>query len=68
MLDLFSRFPVAWMIAERENSALSKQLLAEAITRYRLEPGTITVHNDRGAPMTSWAFIDLLPNSASSAA
>lgn len=60
VLDLFSRFPVAWMIAERENSALSKQLFAEAITRYRLEPGTITVHNDRGAPMTSGAFIDLL--------
>jgi putative transposase len=60
VLDLFSRFPVAWMIAERENSALSKQLFAEAVTRYRLEPGSITVHNDRGAPMTSGAFIDLL--------
>jgi putative transposase len=60
VLDLYSRFPVAWMIAERENSALSKQLFAEAITRYRLEPGSITVHNDRGAPMTSGAFIDLL--------
>jgi len=51
---------VAWLIAERENSALSKQLFAEAITRYRLEPGSITVHNDHGAPMTSGAFIDLL--------
>jgi putative transposase len=60
VLDLFSRFPVAWMVAERENSALSKQLFAEAITRYELAPGTITVHNDRGAPMTSGAFIDLL--------
>jgi putative transposase len=60
VLDLFSRFPVAWMIAERENSALSKQLFAEAITRYKLEPGTITVHNDRGAPMTALGFIDLL--------
>jgi putative transposase len=60
VLDLFSRFPVAWMIAERENSALSKQLFAEAITRYKLEPGTITVHNDRGAPMTANGFIDLL--------
>jgi putative transposase len=60
VLDLYSRFPVAWMLAERENSALSKQLFAEAITRHRLEPGTITVHNDRGAPMTSGAFIDLL--------
>ena len=48
------------MVAERENSALSKQLFAEAITRYQLEPGSITVHNDRGAPTTSGAFIDLL--------
>jgi len=60
VIDLFSRNPVAWLIAERENSALSKQLFAEAITRYRLEPGSITVHNDHGAPMTSGAFIDLL--------
>lgn len=60
VLDLFSRFPVAWMVAGRENSALCKQLFAEAITRYQLEPGSITVHNDRGAPMTSGAFIDLL--------
>lgn len=60
VLDLFSRYPVAWMIAERENSALSKQLFAEAITRYKLAPGTITVHNDRGAPMTAIGFVDLL--------
>jgi putative transposase len=60
VLDLFSRFPVAWMVAERENSALSKQLLAEAIQRYAIEPGTLTVHNDRGAPMIASGFVDLL--------
>jgi putative transposase len=60
VLDLLSRFPVAWMVAERENSALAKQLLAEALTRYEIEPGTITVHNDRGAPMTAAGFVDLL--------
>jgi transposase InsO family protein len=60
VLDLFSRYPVAWMIAERENSALSKQLFAQAISRYKLEPGTITVHNDRGAPMTASGFVDML--------
>lgn len=48
------------MIAERENSALAKQLFAEAITRYQIPPGSITVHNDRGAPMTATGFIDLL--------
>ena len=60
VLDLYSRIPVAWMIAERENSALSRQVFAEAITTYQLAPGTITVHNDRGAPMTAVGFIDLL--------
>ena len=60
VLDLFSRYPVTWMVAERENSALAKQMFAHAITRYELKPGTITVHNDRGAPMTSAGFVDLL--------
>jgi putative transposase len=60
VLDLYSRFPVAWMLAEHENSALAKQLFAQAITRYRVAPGTITVHNDRGAPMTAAGFVDLL--------
>jgi len=60
VLDLFSRFPVAWMIAERENSALAQQLFATALARHRIEPGSITVHNDRGAPMTSAAFTELL--------
>jgi putative transposase len=60
VLDLFSRYPIGWMVAEHENSALAKQLFAEAITRYRLAPGSITVHNDRGAPMTAIGFVDLL--------
>ncbi|MEZ4330067.1 MAG: IS3 family transposase [Polyangiales bacterium] len=60
VLDLYSRYPVAWMVAEHENSALAKQLFATAIERYDIAPGTITVHNDRGAPMTATGFIDLL--------
>jgi putative transposase len=60
VLDLFSRFVVAWMVAVRENSALAKQLLATAIARYRVEPGRLTVHQDRGAPMTAHGFLDLL--------
>jgi len=60
VLDLFSRYAVAWMIAEHENSALAKQLFAEAISRYRVEPGTLLVHQDRGAPMTAHGFAELL--------
>lgn len=60
ILDLFSRYVVAWMIAERENSALAKQLFAEAISRCGIEPGTLLVHQDRGAPMTAHGFAELL--------
>lgn len=60
VLDLFSRFVVAWMIAAHENSALAKQLFREAIERYGIAPGALTVHNDRGAPMTAHGFADLL--------
>ncbi len=60
VLDIFSRYVVAWMIASRENSALAKQLFAEAIARYGIEPGQLIVHQDRGAPMTSHGFADLL--------
>jgi hypothetical protein len=60
VLDLFSRYPVAWMVAERENAALAKQLFAEAISRYDIEPGDLIVHQDRGAPMTSHGFAELL--------
>lgn len=60
ILDLFSRYVVAWMIAERENSALAKQLFSEAISRYGIEPGELLVHQDRGAPMTAHGFAELL--------
>lgn len=60
ILDLFSRFVVAWMVAQRENSALAKQLFAEAIGRHDIEPGKLIVHMDRGAPMKSHGFADLL--------
>lgn len=60
ILDLWSRYPIAWMIAERENTALAKQVISEACTTHKIEPGTLTVHNDRGAPMTSNGFISLL--------
>ena len=60
VIDLFSRYVVGWMIAARENSALAKQLFEEAIPRYGLVAQNLTVHHDRGAPMTSHTFKDLL--------
>jgi putative transposase len=48
------------MVAAHENSALAKQLFAEAISRYGIDAGSLIVHQDRGAPMTSHGFAELL--------
>jgi putative transposase len=53
VMDLFSRYIVAWMLSRKENSALSSQLIDEAVQRYDIGPGNLTLHQDRGAPMTA---------------
>lgn len=55
--DLFSRYTVAWMVSLKENSALAMQLMNEASVRYRIEPGQLTLHQDRGSPMTANGFL-----------
>ena len=58
VLDLFSRFVVAWMVSLKENSALAKQLMDEATERYGIQPGQLTVHQDQGAPMIAHGYLD----------
>jgi putative transposase len=60
VLDLFSRFVVAWMVSRKENSALSKQLMDEATARYGIAPGQLTLHQDRGSPMIAHGYLDLM--------
>lgn len=60
VIDLYSRFVVAWMLSKKENSALSKQLMEEASIRYRIQENQLTLHQDRGAPMTAHCYLDLL--------
>ena len=58
VLDLYSRFVLAWMVSRKENSTLARQLMSEAAARYRIHPGQLTVHQDRGAPMIAHRYID----------
>jgi putative transposase len=48
VIDLYSRFVVAWTVSRTENSALAQQLIDEATIRYRIQPGRLTLHQDRG--------------------
>jgi putative transposase len=60
VLDIFSRMIVGWLIAEREDASLAERLIADACTREGIEPQQLTVHADRGAPMTSKLVAELL--------
>lgn len=60
VLDLYSRYVLAWMVSRKENSALAMQLMEEATARYGISPGQLTIHQDRGSPMIAHRYIDVL--------
>lgn len=60
VIDLFSRYVLAWMLSRKENSALSQQLMREAIERYAHAAQGLTIHQDRGSPMIASGYLDVL--------
>jgi putative transposase len=60
VLDIFSRYVVGWMVAERENAAHARRLIVESCTKHGVVPGTLTLHQDRGAPMRAKTFAQTL--------
>ncbi len=53
ILDVFSRYAVGWMIAERELAVLAQKLIKESIAKQTVDPNKLTIHADRGSSMTS---------------
>ena len=53
ILDVFSRYVVGWMVAHRESAVLAAKLIRDTCTRQGIQPGTLTLHADRGSSMTS---------------
>jgi putative transposase len=60
LLDIFSRYVVGWMIAMQETAQLAEELVAESCARQGIQRGQLTLHADRGAPMTSKPLAFLL--------
>ena len=60
VLDIFSRYVVAWCVAPTEDGELAKELIADAVARHRVPPGQLTIHADRGSSMTSNPVAELL--------
>ena len=53
ILDIFSRYPVGWMVASRESAVLAERLIAEAVRRQQVDRHQLTLHADRGSSMAS---------------
>jgi hypothetical protein len=60
VLDIFSRKIVGWLLDRREEAALAESLIAESCRREGILPNQLTLHADRGAPMTSKTLAELL--------
>jgi putative transposase len=60
MLDVFSRYVVGWLLADHEAADLAQQLMTSSYHKQGVEPGQLTIHSDRGAPMTAKTVAQLL--------
>ena len=60
VMDIFSRYVVTWCVAPSESGDLAKELIADAVARNGIGPDQLTIHADRGSPMTSKPVCELL--------
>ena len=53
VLDVYSRYVVAWTLQMRESGVVARELIAQAIAQQQVTRDTLTVHADRGSSLTS---------------
>ena len=60
VLDIFSRYVVGWMLAERESGLLASRLIDDTCAKQLIKPDQLTLHSDRGPSMKSGLLAGLL--------
>jgi putative transposase len=65
ILDIYSRYVPGWMLAHAENARLAKALLADTTAKQGITLGQLTIHADRGSPMTPSRSRSCWPSSGS---
>lgn len=60
ILDIYSRYVVGWLIADRECQHLACQLIQTTALKQGIQPGKLTLHADNGPSMTSGTVAQLL--------
>ena len=60
ILDIFSRYVVGWLLAERECAHLAARLIRETCAKQEVQAEQLTIHSDRGPSMKSQTVAQLL--------
>jgi putative transposase len=60
VMDVYSRYIVGWMIAERESALLAKRLIEHCCQNQKIPPDQLTIHADRGSAMRSKTVAQLM--------
>ncbi len=60
IIDIYSRYVVAWTVAAAETGELAEAFIAAALDRQGVERNQLTLHADRGSSMTSKPVAQLL--------
>ncbi|HEX4813734.1 MAG TPA: IS3 family transposase [Nonomuraea sp.] len=60
IIDIFSRYVVAWMVSPAETGELAEAFIADALARHAINRDQLTIHADRGTSMTSKPVAQLL--------
>jgi len=53
IIDIYSRYVPGWMLAHAENAKLAEALLADTVAKQNIGRHQLTIHADRGSPMTA---------------
>ena len=60
VIDVFSRYVVGWLVADKESAELAKTLLKESVRKNEVPEGQLNIHADRGRVMVSKQLAFLL--------
>lgn len=60
MLDIYSRYVVGWLLAEREDAELAQQLIQASCQKQQVGRGQLTIHSDNGPAMIAGSVAQLL--------
>ena len=60
ILDVYSRYVVGWLIAERESEELAQELIRVTCDKQGIQPGQLTLHADNGSAMIAKSVAQLL--------